>query len=95
MSDSNDCSGGTCIQGRKLPFEIALMRLKEGYPAIALEGWTRSVVKMQVPDEHSKMTYPYLYIEYTEELDGSTTRHPWVPNAYELFSKDWEIRVQL
>lgn len=48
-------------------FGEALEAVKAG-KAIRRSGWNCSglMVKAQFPDEHSKMTLPYLYIEYPE-----------------------------
>lgn len=86
-------SEGPCIQGKRLPFEVALARLKEGYPSIAMECWQKgTVVKMQVPDEHSKMTNPYLYMEIYDGEDLPVVRFPWMPNQLHFFDNTWEIR---
>ena len=85
-------SDGPCIQGKYLTFSQALDRLKEGYPSIAMECWQKgTTIKLQTPDENSKMTEPYLYIEFVEE-DGSVRRFPWIPNQMHFFDKTWEIR---
>jgi len=41
-------------------------------------------VKLQVPDENSKMSYPYLYIEYP-----NTRRCPWTPDQADILANDW------
>ena len=85
-------SDGPCIQGKRLAFHHAIHLLHDGYPSIAMECWQPgTVVKIQKPDEHSKMTSPYLYMEVTED-DGSVTRFPWLPNQLHFFDKTWEIR---
>jgi hypothetical protein len=45
-------------------------------------------ITMQIPDENSKMTKPYLYI--TRPLgDGKEERVPWSPNQTDLLATDW------
>ena len=68
-----------------LPFGIALELLKSGL-AVRLPHWKPDVcIKMQTPDEHSKMTAPYLYVE------SRYGRVPWVITQPELMSNSWEI----
>lgn len=51
-----------------------------------LPHWKEDVViRIQFPDENSKMTAPYLYVE------SRFGRVPWIPTQIELFSKDWII----
>jgi Protein of unknown function (DUF2829) len=48
---------------------------------------------LQVPDDHSKMTLPYIYIEYpaghVAYPEGS--RVPWLASQTDLLAVDWEI----
>lgn len=74
-------------------FSTALSALKAGGTVQRL-GWNGSglTVKMQVPDEGSMNTLPYLYIQYP--LTSKTTpgaRGPWVPSSSDLFAEDWII----
>ena len=51
-----------------------------------LPFWKEDVViKAQFPDENSKMTAPYLYVESRFGLV------PWKETMIELFSEEWEI----
>ncbi|UZE61027.1 DUF2829 domain-containing protein [Aeromonas veronii] len=72
-------------------FGFALESLSRGM-AVARKGWNGSglKVRLQSPDERSKMSLPYLYIEYP--LDAKTTpgaRCPWLPSATDLMADDW------
>lgn len=70
-------------QGRS--FSDALHALKNGKGA-RLPKWSPDVViRAQFPDEHSKMTAPYLYVE------SRFGRAPWKETFIELFSEEWEI----
>lgn len=74
-------------------FSAALDAAKRGH-AIQRSGWNGSglLVKLQVPDEHSKMTLPYLYIEYP--ADAKTTpgaRCPWLASQTDILAEDWRI----
>ena len=53
---------------------------------IRLTHWKEDVVvRIQFPDENSKMTAPYLYVE------SRFGRVPWMPNQIEMFSREWVI----
>lgn len=62
---------------------------------IARKGWNgkNMWLCMQVPDEHSKMTLPYLYIEYPEGHPAypKGSRVPWLASQTDLLSEDWII----
>lgn len=69
-------------------FSEALDAVKQGKP-IQRIGWNGKglLVKAQYPDEHSKMTLPYLYIEYP---DGK--RCPWLASQTDIMENDWLIK---
>ena len=74
-------------------FSTALIGAKQG-KAIRRKGWNGSglMVKAQFPDENSKMTLPYLYIEYP--LDAKATpgaRCPWLASQTDIMAEDWQI----
>ena len=69
----------------KMNFGGALDALRAG-KAVRLPHWKSDVrIKLQTPDEHSKMTAPYLYVE---SRFGCV---PWVVTQIELLSAEWEI----
>jgi hypothetical protein len=58
----------------------------EGPKGMRLPKWSADVViRIQMPDEHSKMTAPYLYV------DSRFGRVPWKETMIELFSEEWEL----
>lgn len=62
----------------KMPnFNMKGMRLPHWSPEV--------VIRVQVPDENSKMTAPYLYVE------SRFGRVPWIATMIELFSLEWEL----
>lgn len=66
-------------------FGTALEVAKAGY-GIRLPQWKSDVaIWCQVPDEHSKMTAPYLYVE---SRYGTV---PWIATNIELFETNWEV----
>lgn len=70
---------------RDLNFGEALDALRDG-KAVRLPHWKADVsIRLQMPDEHSKMTAPYLYVE------SRFGRVPWVATQIELLSVQWEI----
>lgn len=51
-----------------------------------LPSWKEDVIiKCQMPDENSKMTAPYLYVE------SRFCRVPWKETMIEMFSKEWQL----
>lgn len=66
-------------------FGGALEFVKKGY-GMRLPSWGEDVVvRAQFPDEHSKMTAPYLYVE------SRYGKVPWKETMIELFSENWII----
>lgn len=66
-------------------FGLALEAAKKG-KGMRLPQWRSDVVvRVQYPDEHSKMTVPYLYVE------SRFGRVPWKETMIELFSEKWII----
>jgi len=50
---------------------------------VRLPQWTTDVfLNLQVPDKHSKMTAPYIYVE------SRFGRVPWNPTQIEILSDD-------
>lgn len=62
---------------------------------VARRGWNGKSMwlALQVPDEHSKMTHPYVYIEYPAGSaaypEGS--RVPWLASQTDLLAVDWFV----
>jgi len=68
-----------------MKFGEAFEEVKQG-KGMRLPQWKSDVVvRAQYPDEHSKMTAPYLYVE------SRFGRVPWKETMIELFSADWLI----
>lgn len=66
-------------------FGEAFEQVKKGR-GMRLPHWQPDVIiKAQYPDEHSKMTAPYLYVE------SRFGRVPWKETFIELFSENWEV----
>lgn len=72
----------------------ALAKLDDGYK-VRRAGWNGKGMwlSLQVPDEHSKMTLPYVYIEYPAGSPAypNGSRVPWLASQTDLLSSDWEL----
>ena len=55
---------------------------------ITRKGWNGpdQYIEMQVPDENSKMTLPYIYIR---TVQGDLV--PWLASQTDILSSDWRI----
>lgn len=78
-------------------FSVALGYLKNGHQ-VSRRGWNGKglFITMQVPDENSKMTKPYLYIttpvgstNQFGEVNDKEQRVPWLVSQTDLLSSDW------
>lgn len=67
-------------------FAWALLLLKQG-KRVAREGWNGKGMwlNLQVPDEHSKMSLPYIYMK-----TACDNQVPWLASQTDLLSEDWE-----
>lgn len=73
--------------GKAGSFEVALCALKKGF-AITRSGWNGKGMWLmrQVPDEHSKMSLPYIYMK---TADGHLV--PWLASQTDLLANDWAV----
>ena len=81
-----------------MSFGQALEALRQGLQ-VRREGWNGKGIflELQVPDEHSKMTQPYIYIDTTGlETDNPSApkgRVPWLASQTDMLANDWEIMI--
>lgn len=70
---------------RIFDFSEALRLLKEG-KKVARKGWNGKGmwIEIQRPDDYSKMTLPYLYLNYP-----NGNRVPWLASQTDLICEDW------
>jgi hypothetical protein len=70
-----------------MDFGGALTALLEG-EYVTRKGWNGpgQWIHLQVPDEGSKMTLPYMYIRTVQG-----TLVPWLASQTDLLAEDWEI----
>jgi hypothetical protein len=79
-----------------MSFGQALEALKLG-KKVARKGWNGKgiFIKLQNPDENSKMSSPYIYIDTTgletTNEDAVTSLVPWLASQTDMLSDDWEI----
>jgi hypothetical protein len=77
-------------------FGEALHELKCGR-CVAREGWNGKgiFIELQVPDEHSKMTSPYIFINTTGlQTDNEAAPKscvPWLASQTDMLADDWEV----
>ena len=55
---------------------------------VTRQGWNgpSQYLELQVPDEHSKMTLPYIYIR---TVQGDLV--PWLASQTDILAVDWEV----
>lgn len=82
-----------------ISFSEALIALKNGQK-VARKGWNGKglSVELQVPDENSKMTLPYIFINYpttpasdTAPVNHINARVPWLASQTDILTDDWQI----
>jgi len=68
-------------------FGTALEQLKVGR-RVARKGWNGKGMwlALQVPDEHSKMTLPYIYMS---TATGDLV--PWLASQTDILAEDWGV----
>ena len=81
--------------GNGMNFGQALELLKQG-KRVARRGWNGKgiYIELQRPDEHSKMTQPYIYIVttglQTDNPDAPKGVVPWLASQTDRMAEDWE-----
>ena len=77
-----------------MDFGNALRALKQGL-RVQREGWNGKGMwlQLQKPDKNSKMTLPYIYIEYPvgSVAYPNGSRVPWLASQTDLLADDWTI----
>ena len=68
-------------------FGDAIEKLKQR-ARVCREGWNgRGMwLELQVPDEHSKMTQPYIYIKTVQD-----DLIPWLASQADMLAEDWMV----
>lgn len=77
-----------------MDFGWALARLRDG-GRVCRQGWNGKGmwIELQMPDEGSKMTLPYLFIEYPQghRAYPHGCRVPWLASQTDLLAMDWQL----
>jgi hypothetical protein len=80
-------------------FGEALEVLKSG-KKLAMGGWNGKGlwIELQFPDQHSKMTRPYIFMScprgstnHFGEQKNEIERVPWLPSVTDLLADNWNI----
>jgi hypothetical protein len=80
----------------KRDFGYALRMLREGRK-VRRRGWNGKgiFIELQLPDEFSKMTHPYIFIDttglQTDNPDAPKDRVPWLASQTDMLAEDWEV----
>lgn len=71
-------------------FSQALEALKAG-GKVSRNGWNGigMFLLIQTPDEHSKMTLPYIYLTFVNS--EGTQRVPWLASQSDILASDWFV----
>lgn len=80
-----------------MDFSLALALLRQGH-SIQRTGWNGKglTLHLQVPDVNSKMTLPYIYLQYPAGPTYPTgARVPWLASQTDLLANDWVVVNQL
>lgn len=91
-----DECGEENVSRKNMNFGQALDALRRGWP-LRREGWNGKgiFIKLQAPDQFSKMTQPYIYIEtmglISENEKAPRGRVPWMASQTDMLATDWEI----
>lgn len=79
-----------------MTFGLAIEALRMGKKA-ARAGWNGKGIhiELQVPDSHSKMSSPYIFIDttglQTSNHDAPKSRVPWLASQTDILAEDWQI----
>jgi len=67
-------------------FGVAIYNLKSGRKVARRKGWngTNMELALQVPDQHSKMSVPYIYM-----LTAQGHLVPWMATQSDMLAEDW------
>lgn len=74
-------------------FGQALDAMKQG-DRVTRGGWNGKGlwIELQIPDVDSKMTLPYLFINYPDDAKNTPgARVPWLASQTDILSEDWNV----
>ena len=76
-----------------MPFGLAIEAMRKG-KKVQRAGWNGKGLwlELQVPDAHSKMTLPYIFINYPDDAQNTPgARVPWLASQTDMLADDWRI----
>ena len=75
------------VASQAMSFSAALAALKDGR-RVARAGWNGKGMwlDLQIPDDHSKMTLPYIYMRTAQ---GEVV--PWLASQTDMLAEDWHV----
>jgi len=79
-------------------FGEAIAALKRG-ESLQRKGWNdkNTFIELQTPDEHSKMTRPYIYFDttglYADDEYALRTLVPWLASQSDMLAEDWQVII--
>lgn len=76
-----------------MDFGTALDAIKAGFK-VRRNGWNGKGLwlELQVPDKHSKMTLPYIFINYPADAEHTPgARVPWLASQTDMLAEDWAL----
>ena len=74
-------------------FGTAIECIKKG-DKVQRAGWNGKGLwlELQTPDENSKMTLPYIYINYPPESPNTPgAKVPWLASQTDMLTDDWRV----
>jgi hypothetical protein len=71
-----------------MTFGLAIEALKKG-KKVSRSGWNEKGLwlELQTPDQHSKMTLPYIFMNYP----GTNAKVPWIASQTDVLAEDWQL----
>jgi len=79
-----------------MSFGLAIEAMKKG-KRVARKGWNGKGIfcELQTPDDNSKMSSPYIYIDttglQTDNPDAPKSLVPWLASQTDMLADDWQI----
>jgi hypothetical protein len=78
-----------------MTFGLALECLKKRMH-VCRAGWNGKGMwlELQTPDAHSKMTLPYVFLNYPADAQNTPgARVPWLASQTDMLAEDWKIVI--
>ena len=83
-------------QTNGMSFGLAIEAMRKGHK-VCRSGWNGKGIhiSLQTPDENSKMTSPYIYIDttglQTDNPDAPKSMVPWLASQTDMLADDWQV----